>query len=242
MKNDRTLVIIPAYNEAEYIGAVITGLRALYPLTDILVVDDNSTDATAAVARGMNCVVLRHAVNLGDGASRQTGYLYAWKCGYEYAVHMDADGQHLPRYINDLLEPLKQNTADITIGSRFLKDTGYSNTFLKHIGVRFFNRIASFFTGVRITDSTSGFRAVNRKVMHFYCCQGFYPSRYPDADLIIVSHRAGYRIMEVAVEMLPNRKLKPLHHGMSIIYYVFKMLLSILVTVLREKPKGGQKP
>jgi len=242
MNTDNVLIIIPAFNEESYIGDVIKDVRRLYPSIDILVVDDNSSDATASIAGALGCVVLKHPVNLGDGSARHTGYLFALKKGYWYVVQLDADGQHKPAYIEELLLPLLRDDADIIIGSRFLQKTSYKNTFLKNIGVFVFGRIASLFSGIKITDSTSGFRAVNRKVIEAYCTQGFYPSRYPDADLIIVSRRAGFRIKEIPVEMRENRKPTPLHHGTGTVFYVFKMLLSIIVTVLREKPKGGRAP
>lgn len=243
MPDKRVLLLLPAYNEAAYLPAVCRELRACCPGMDVLAVDDGSADSTAAVAREHGLAVLRHPFNLGDGAARHTGYIYAMRKGYDFVVQLDADGQHDPADIAALLRPVLDGKADLTIGSRFLAPTDYKPSAAKKIGMLVFNALASLLTGLRITDSTSGFRAANRKVIEFYSLPDFYPTSYPDADLIILSHAAGLRIQEVPVSMRHSRKPLPLHHGMAAFYYVFKMFLSISVTLLRAKPaRREEKP
>ncbi|MFH0948007.1 MAG: glycosyltransferase family 2 protein [Elusimicrobiota bacterium] len=236
--NKKILIIIPSYNEEESIANIIREIRSYHKDTDILIIDDGSVDNTVKEAEKTGCIILRHAFNLGDGAARHTGYLYANKKGYDFVVQIDADEQHNPSYICKLLQPLFDNMSDIVIGSRFYEHTNYETTFSKKIGMFIFNTIASLVTRMKITDSTSGFRAVNKKAINFFAGD-IYPSNFPDADLIILSHFAGFRIKEIPVEMRINQKKIPLHHGIQSVYYVFKMLLSISVTLLRERPKGG---
>jgi glycosyltransferase involved in cell wall biosynthesis len=240
MRHD-TLVIIPAYNEEKYIREVIDRVKKCSPGADILVVDDGSADNTVRIAEEKGINVISHPYNLGDGSARQTGYMYALNEGYKYIVQIDGDGQHNPEHIPELLAPLLEGSADIAIGSRFLNRTGYKQSFARSAGMFIFNTIASVVTGMKITDSTSGYRAADRKVIEFYCDKNYYPTHYPDADLIILSHFAGFRIKEISVEMEPNPKAKPLHHGVKILFYIFKMLLSITVTLLRVKPKAVSK-
>jgi len=121
----RVLAIIPAYNEEKSIGRVIGKIQKTTPGVDIVVIDDGSTDATVQIARQAGAVVLSHPINLGAGAATQTGYKYALEHSYQFVVQLDADGQHPPRYINDLLNIVKNEPIDIVIGSRFLSDKGY---------------------------------------------------------------------------------------------------------------------
>lgn len=232
----RVLLLLPAYNEAAYLPELCRELKANCPGVDVVAVDDGSSDATSAVARENGLKVLRHPFNLGDGAARHTGYIYAMRKGYDFVVQLDADGQHDPADIAALLHPVLDGEADLTIGSRFLKNSDYRPTAAKRVGMALFNALASLLTGLRITDSTSGFRAANRRVIEFYSLPDFYPTSYPDADLIILSHAAGLRIREVPVSMRHSRKPLPLHHGLAAFYYVFKMFLSISVTLLRARP------
>jgi len=234
---EKVLVIIPAYNEASGIAGVINGIKRVMPNADIAVIDDGSKDLTCSVCQLLNAIVLSHPFNLGDGAARQTGYLFAKYNDYDFVVQIDADGQHDTEFLPSLLEPLKNGSADIVIGSRFLGVGQYKAEFAKKIGMGVFNTLASVITKTKITDSTSGYRAVNRKVIEYYAQPQQYPANFPDADLIIQSHFAGFKIQEVPVLMSQNTKDKPLHHGLGAYYYVFKMLFSITVTLLRGKTK-----
>ena len=233
----KVLVIIPAYNEASGIAGVISGIKKIMPSADIAVIDDGSKDSTTSVCHFLDAIVLKHPFNLGDGAARQTGYIYAKQNNYDFVVQIDADGQHDTAFLPALLEPLENASADIVIGSRFLGVGQYKAEFAKKIGMGIFNTLASLITKTKITDSTSGYRAVNKKVIEYYAQPQQYPANFPDADLIIQSHFAGFKLKEIPVLMSQNTKDKPLHHGLGAYYYVFKMLFSIAVTLLRGKTK-----
>jgi len=235
-----TLVIIPAYNEEYRIASVIQGIKESCPFTEILVIDDGSEDNTRQKAIENGVRVVSHPFNLGYGIALQTGYKYALEKGYDELVQMDADGQHDPSSMMDLLTVVRSGEADVAIGSRFLKPRGfepgqslYRATFLKKLGMDLFGMIASFLIGQKVTDPTSGNQALNRKALQWVSSDKF-PYDYPDADVIIMLHRAGLRIKEVPVRMFQNKDKKSMHSGWKPFYYVFKMFLSIFVTLLRK--------
>ncbi len=225
------IVIIPAYNEALRISQVVLSIRSMYSYLDILVVDDGSGDNTAEVARNAGAIVVSHPFNMGYGVAIQTGYKYALANNYDYLVQLDADGQHDPACIPDLLAPVVQGTTDIAIGSRFL-GSSYRPPLARRLGMALFRRIVSVITGKICTDTTSGFQAFNRNVIAFFSTDVF-PVDYPDADMLIMLHRAGFRMQEVPVRMFENSEGKSMHSGFKPLYYMFKMLLSICVTLMR---------
>ncbi len=228
------LVLIPAYNEEKNIAKVVKRIRDSVPSADILVVDDGSQDQTADVAESAGAVVVSHPFNLGYGVTIQTGYKYARQKNYDYLVQIDGDGQHDPSYIPQLLEPLQSATADFVLGSRFLGAESYCPSLPRRLGMTFFRFIVRSLVRKPITDCTSGYQAFNRNVIELFC-RDIFPVDYPDADVLITLHRAGLRIREIPVRMYANETGKSMHSGLKPAYYLFKMLLSILITVLRNK-------
>jgi glycosyltransferase involved in cell wall biosynthesis len=234
--NDNLAVIIPAYNEAGRIASTIGGIRKISN-ADIIVISDGSTDETAKEARTAGAKVIELPFNLGYGAALQTGFKCALKKGYRFAVQMDADGQHDPSAIQSLIDPVLKNEVDIALGSRFLGKSDYKAPFIRRIGMFFFAGIVRLVTGRKVTDPTSGFQALNRKVMELYA-SNLYPVDYPDADVIIMLHRRGIRFKEVPVTMKRAIGKVSMHSGLKPFYYTIKMLLSILVTLLRSRGEG----
>ena len=231
-KENNFAVIIPAFNEAGRIAPTIAGI-CKFTDADIIVVSDGSTDNTVNEASEAGATVVELPFNLGYGAALQTGFKHALKMGYRFAVQMDADGQHDPSAIQSLIEPVIKGEVDVTIGSRFLRRGDYKAPFVRKVGMSFFAFIASIFTGKRVTDPTSGFQALNSKVMKFYASDA-YPVDYPDADVIIMLHRRGIKFSEIPVAMKRSVGKVSMHSGLKPFYYTFKMLLSILVTLLRR--------
>jgi glycosyltransferase involved in cell wall biosynthesis len=229
-----TLVLIPAFNEADGIASVIGTVREAVPDADILVVNDGSRDDTAARAKAAGAVVLNHAFNMGYGVTIQTGYKYAYAHGYDYLVQIDGDGQHDPAFIADLLAPVRSGDVDFSIGSRFLWFDSYRPSFSRRLGILFFRKLVTVIIGRSITDPTSGFQAFNRSVMKFFSTD-IFPCDYPDADMLITLNLAGFRIRELPVRMFANPSGKTMHSGIKPLYYMFKMCLSILVTLLRNR-------
>lgn len=241
VNRSKTLVIIPAHNEASNIGQVLAKVKdagrklaAVSPQSiDVLVVDDHSTDETASVAVRTGARVLHLPNNLGYGGAVQAGFRYAVHYGYDFGVLMDADGQHDASCIGDLLHVVQSGEADVALGSRFLGRMEYKTTLAKRLGMSFFRAVVSRLTGRRITDPTSGFQALNGETMAFFAVDN-YPVDFPDADTILLLHFAGFRVAEVPVVMHERLSGQSMHSSWKPIYYVFKMLLAILVVLLRQ--------
>ncbi len=225
------LVIIPAYNESGSIGQVIDSVQQHSPFADIVVINDASTDNTAQVADERGILVLTHPTNLGIGGTVQTGYRYAAQKAYSWTVVVDGDGQHDPRYITELLTPLKSGEYDCVIGSRYIKKTEYKTPWTRRLGMVLFSNLLAFLIGKRIADTTSGFRALNQKATNFFARE--FPVDFPDAEALLTLHRNGMRIVEIPVEMHP-RIHGISHYGfMQSLNYPFKSLIAILAVLLR---------
>lgn len=229
----KILIIIPAYNEETRISEVVRRVREVNPEFDIVVINDGSRDDTAQTARAAGALVVSHPFNLGYGVAIQTGYKYALSEGYDFMVQIDGDGQHDPAFIPQVLAPVIAGEADVVLGSRFLGKESYEPSLPRRIGMAFFRRIVSVLIGTRITDSTSGYQAFNRKVIRFFTSEVF-PCDYPDADMLLTLHKADFSIMEVPVRMHASATGKSMHSGLKPLYYVFKMLLSVFVTLMRK--------
>jgi len=232
----RKLVIIPAFNEANDISNVVKNVSSVAPDADILVIDDNSIDNTAENAGKAGAIVVSHPTNFGYGVALQTGYKYAYKYKYDMVIQLDGDGQHHPRYIPSMIKMLDTKKADIIIGSRFKKNSGYKVPLARTIGMSLFGFLATIITRKRISDPTSGYQVIKSNVLPFLISDKF-PCDFPDADLLIMYHYNGFAVREFPMEMGPGNKIS-MHYGFRRnLYYVFKMCLSILLTVIRERPK-----
>ncbi|MBW2569571.1 MAG: glycosyltransferase family 2 protein [Deltaproteobacteria bacterium] len=230
---EKTLIVIPACNEEKNIAGVINGIKNVIPDADILVVNDGGEDRTEEIAMKLGVLVISLPYNMGYGTALQTGFKFALKKGYEYAIQIDADGQHDPEDIPKLLNEVFNNKADVIIGSRFLGNGNYKASFIRRIGMLFFANLTSLIIGEKITDPTSGYQAVNKHGLQFYAGD-YYPVDFPDADVIIMLHRAGLKIKEIPVTMYPGAQGKSMHSGLKPVYYIFKMFLSIFVALLRK--------
>ncbi|MFQ5503784.1 MAG: glycosyltransferase family 2 protein [Planctomycetota bacterium] len=233
----RFLVIIPAKDEAQSLPGVLGELRRVHPPDSTVVIDDGSRDETAQIASRMGCVVLRHPFNLGYGASLMTGYLYAVRNGFKHILQMDADGQHPPDAMPELLGPVLDGQADLVVGSRYLDSHGLcrggGSDRLRRFGARNIARIASLWTGRRITDPTSGFQALSARAVRQLCSDGF-PDDYPDVDVLINLHRAGLRLREIAVRMRPRLRGSSMHRGLRVVYYFYRLSVSLLLLPIRR--------
>ncbi len=226
------LIIVPAYNEEESLPGVVRDLRENMPSADVLVVNDGSRDATAQIARKLGVAVLDLPFNLGIGGAVQAGYLYAHQNGYDTAVQFDGDGQHLAGEIKKLIEPLVTGRADISIGSRFLSSGGYRAPIFRMLGIRIFSFILSRILGMTVTDSTSGFRAANRRVIEYF--SKTYPDDYPEAEALVLLHKMNLRLEEVAVTMRERTGGKSSITPMRSVYYMTKVLMAIFIDLLKK--------
>lgn len=231
-KGPKILIITPAFNEEANIGGVISALQEKVKGADILVIDDGSSDSTAIVARRAGVTVLSQPYNTGIGASMQTGYKYACRHGYEIAVQVDADGQHLAGEIKHLLEPIMEKKADLVVGSRFVAASGYRASFARSAGMAFFSRLVSAIIKEKVTDTTSGFRAAGRRCIEFFSRR--YPDDYPEVEALVLLHKKGFSIMEVPVKMAERTGGKSSITPVKSVYYMIKVFLAILVDMIKR--------
>jgi glycosyltransferase involved in cell wall biosynthesis len=232
--NVKILAIIPAFNEEANIGKVVQSIQEHAPTIDIVVVNDCSSDHTAKIAENLGAIVISHPYNLGYGATCQTGFKFASRNGYDYVLQLDGDGQHEPACIPDLINTVIDPDVDVVFGSRWLGLTEYKGPWLRRFGKFYFAWLANLVTNHTVTDPTTGFQALTRHVVDFYCTE-VYPVDYPDADMIIILDRAGFHIKEIPVIMYQNNTGKSMHSGiLKPLYYGFKMMLSIGMTLLRD--------
>ena len=233
-KKEKILVVIPAFNEEEQIATVVEQVKEQVPEAQILVVNDGSSDRTEQRALACGAKVISHPFNMGYGVALQTGYKYARKYDFDYVLQMDGDGQHDPQYLRTLLAEVKEGRMDVVIGSRFLGRGEYHVPPLRRMGMFLFGFIAGRLSGQKITDPTSGYQALGRRAIEFYTRDAF-PGDYPDADVLVMLHRAGLRMQEVPVAMRPNSNGRSMHNGLKPLYYIYKMLLSITLNLMRKE-------
>ena len=228
----KILVIIPAYNEGESIAWVIRQIRSVLADADILVVNDGSRDNTAAIAGDAGAIVITLPFNLGIGGAMQTGYLYAKRNGYDIACQVDGDGQHDPAYLPRLMTPVMEDRADMVIGSRYVESTEYRSSLSRRTGMIFFSTLVGLLTGRSVKDTTSGFRCVNRRTIHYFA--EHYPTDYPEVDVLVKLHKKNFRVLEIPVEMHRRQKGKSSITPLRSIYYMIKVSLSLFIGAIKS--------
>ena len=232
MSVDRVLVIVPAKDEEASLPGTLDEVALRAPGVQVLVVDDGSHDGTGAVARARGLPVVRHAVNLGVGAALQTGFRWALRHGYSVGVQLDADGQHDPAFLEALVAPVLAGRCEVSIGSRYVSQTAYRAPLARRFGMVLFSGIVQLSVGLRIADTTSGFRAYSRAVME--TCQYDFPKDFPDAPLLIDLARRGFRLCEVPVEMRAREAGRSFYTLGKSLYYPYKNLLASLMVLLKR--------
>jgi glycosyltransferase involved in cell wall biosynthesis len=229
----KRIAIVPAFNEEQNIGRVVDELRAFDPRLDVVVVSDGSVDRTTEVAaeRGAHVVALPY--NLGIGGAVQTGFKYAYENGYELVVRCDGDGQHIPGELPKVLAPVLAGDADIAVGSRFAGGEGYRSSATRRIGIRLLALIVSAIARQRVTDTTSGFQALNRKALELFAAD--YPHDYPEVEGMVMTIKHRLRLCEVPVAMREREHGRSSITALRSIYYMAKVLLAILVGIFRRR-------
>ena len=201
----RILTIISNYNEQGTIAASIDDFRTNATIqSDLLVIDNSSTDLSFEIIRQSGAEYLRHPVNTGGSAGViKTALLYAFLHDYDVYCHMDGDHQHNARELNKIVQPIQDGQADIIIGSRFIRHEGFQSLPIRRLGIRSFSGLISWLTGQKITDPTSGFRAYDRRAIAFFARQ--YKHQFEACvQMLMVAAYAGLTIKEVPVIMNPR--------------------------------------
>jgi glycosyltransferase involved in cell wall biosynthesis len=237
----RRVAIVPALNEAHTVGRVIAEIRAFDPGLDIVVVDDGSVDGTASVATTAGARVLRLPFNIGIGGAVQTGFRFAFENDYDIAVRLDGDGQHDPAQLRAVLEPVLAGQADIAVGSRFASDHrgGYRSSRPRRLGIRLLAWVVSRIAGQRVTDTTSGFQALNRQAIELFARD--YPHDYPEVEATVMVFRHRLRLLEVQVQMRERGGGQSSITALRSVYYMIKVLLALFVGLFRRDviPREG---
>ncbi|MEF9976120.1 MAG: glycosyltransferase family 2 protein [Oscillospiraceae bacterium] len=231
----KTLVIIPCYNEEENIVTVVNRLRDVAPQYDYLIVNDCSTDKSELICQenGFNYISL--PVNLGIGGGVQSGYLYAREHGYDITVQMDGDGQHNPKYLNAVVDPVASGELDMCIGSRFINKQGFQTSFMRRFGINIISVLINALCGMKVRDTTSGFRACNKELTAFYSMN--YAQDYPEPEAIISAVLEGYRVGERPVVMEERLGGESSISSFRSAYYMIKVTISLVVYRLTIKRK-----
>jgi glycosyltransferase involved in cell wall biosynthesis len=228
----RRIAIVPAFNEERNIGGVLDELRAFDPGLVVVVVSDGSSDRTAAVAREHGAHVVQLPFNLGIGGAVQTGFKYAAEGGYELAVRCDGDGQHDPSQLGNVIAPVLAGEVDIAVGSRFVGEGGYQSSVTRRVGIRLLAWIVSAIARQRVTDTTSGFQALNRRALELFALD--YPHDYPEVEGMVMTIRHQLRLCEVPVTMRERAHGRSSITALRSIYYMAKVLLALFVGLFRR--------
>lgn len=236
MSRSRIVAIVPAWNESGAIGKVVDEIKGFDSAIDVVVIDDCSTDDTAEVAESRGATVLRLPFNVGIGGAVQTGFRYALEEGYDVAVRLDGDGQHAASEITKILGPVDSGDADLVIGSRFVDPDGtYRPPFARRIGIGVFARLVSILGGQRVTDTTSGFVALDRAGIELFARE--FPHDYPEVEATLVALRSGLRVTQVQVDMRERTTGSSSITFVRSLYYIVKVMLALLVASLRRYPR-----
>ncbi len=220
--NKKVCAVIPAYNEEKTIGEVVRNCKKY--IDTIFVVDDGSSDGTAEIARQAGAEVITHKINRGVGAAQRTGYRVAIMNGFDYIVQIDADGQHNPKYIPEMLKAAFDG-ADIVIASRFRNNSYKNFSFVRRIGVSFFSKVVSLFGGIEVSDVTSGFRVYRAEALKRI---GRLPDKNWAVEQTLEAAIKGLKIAEVSVEMPPRKIGESQFSFGTFLRYPWRALESIL--------------
>lgn len=227
----KRLIIIPAYNEEENIEKTVEAILRDSKGFDYVIINDCSTDKTKQICeeRGYNIVNL--PINLGIGGAVQTGYKYAVRNGYDMAVQVDGDGQHDPKFLEEMAEYLEKNELDMVIGSRFIEKQGFQSSGLRRVGIRFFTWLIKVLTGETITDPTSGLRMIGRNVLEIFAKD--YPKDYPEPESVVAILRKKMKVKEIPVIMHEREGGVSSISMKKSVYYMIKVTLAIVIERIR---------
>ena len=234
----KVLVLIPCYNEEANIVDTVERLRAACPEVDFLVINDCSTDASAAILQSHGYPFLDLPVNLGIGGGVQCGYRYAVEHGYDVTVQMDGDGQHDPAFLRQVVAPVAAGELDMCIGSRFITKEGFQTSFMRRMGIRFLSALLRLLAGCKVRDVTSGYRACGKALSARFAQQ--YAQDYPEPEAILRAVCEGYKVGEVPVVMAERQGGVSSINALKSVYYMIKVSLSLVILRLSFTKPGGE--
>ena len=228
----KKLVIIPAYNEEGGIVKTVTDVVENAKDFDYVVINDCSKDNTLKICREHNFNVVNLPVNMGIGGGVQTGYMYAYRNGYDIAVQFDGDGQHNASYLTEMSEKLVKEQLDMVIGSRYIEKEGFQSSGMRRLGIRYFTGLIKLLAGKKITDPTSGMRMINRKIMKQFSEE--YPKDYPEPESVVTILKEGAKVEEIPVKMNAREEGVSSISPSKSIYYMVKVSIAVLIAAIRK--------
>jgi glycosyltransferase involved in cell wall biosynthesis len=234
MPGRRVLVVIPALNEAASVAAVIGRVTQVLPDATVLVVDDGSSDRTAEVAAAAGATVARLPFNLGVGGAMRTGFRYALRHGFDAVVQIDADGQHDPVHLPELLNALRE--SDVVVGARFAGVGEYDVRGPRAWAMRVLARLLSRILRIRLTDATSGYRAANRRAIGVFARH--YPAEYlgDTVESLVIARRVGLNVTQVPVAMRARTAGVPSQGVVPAVLYLGRASAALLLALVRRWP------
>lgn len=233
----KTLIIIPAYNEEKNILNVCKKIEKCKEKYDYIVINDGSKDNTEKVLVENNINHIKLVKNLGIGGAVQTGYKYAYDNGYDIAVQFDGDGQHDINYVKDICKPIIDQKVDMCIGTRYLEKASsqFQSTVMRRLGKNIISFVIRICCKNKITDPTSGFRAINKEIIEIFSKD--YPTEYPEPESTVEILLKGYKVMEVPVSMNERQGGKSSINMWKSADYMFKVVLAILIDSMGIKKR-----
>lgn len=241
----RLLVVIPALNEEQSLGALLQEFElaksALPWGAEAVVIDDGSLDRTAQVAAAANVRVVKLCRNLGIGAAVQAGLRLAYREGFDAALQMDGDGQHPPQEIARLLARLNApDCPDLVVGSRHITRRGYQATGARRAGQLWLIACLRALCGLKFTDPTSGFRIYGAAALRLF--QEAYPDDFPEPESLAIASKCGLRVVEEPVEMRARQGGRSSINGLKSVYYMIKVTLAVVLAIARlGGGRGGRR-
>lgn len=234
------LVIVPAWNEEACIADTVTEIRSTNPTVDVLVVDDGSADDTAERAREAGARVAVLPFNVGVGGAMRTGFRYAQRHGYDVAAQIDADGQHDPRFLRQLIAALQ--TADVVIGARFAhKGDTYVARGPRRWAMILLAAVLSAVARTRLTDATSGYRVANRRAIHIFA--EHYPAEYlgDTVESLVIAVRLGCKVTQIPVDMRVRAGGTPSTSPLRAAVYLFRAIVALFLALVRRWPADFER-
>ena len=228
----KKIVIIPAYNEEGGIVKTVTDVMENAKDFDYVVINDCSKDTTLEICHEHNFNVVNLPVNMGIGGGVQTGYMYAYRNGYDIAVQFDGDGQHNASYLDSMSKKLVEENLDMVIGSRYIEKEGFQSSGMRRMGIKYFTGLIKLLTGKKITDPTSGMRMINRKIMKQFSEE--YPKDYPEPESIVTILKEGAKVEEIPVKMNAREEGVSSISPSKSIYYMVQVSIAVLIAAIRK--------
>lgn len=228
----KKLIIIPAYNEEANIEKTVESILSDSTGFDYVIINDCSRDNTRRICEEKGYNIVNLPINLGIGGAVQTGYKYAVRNGYDMAVQVDGDGQHDPRFLEEMAEYLEKHDLDMVIGSRFIEKQGFQSSGLRRVGIRFFTGLIKILTSKTITDPTSGLRMIGKNVLAIFAED--YPKDYPEPESVVAILRRKMKVEEIPVVMYEREGGVSSISMKKSVYYMVKVTLAILIERIRK--------